>query len=96
MRTSVRPKNTIMFPNAWAVESFLLRLKRNSGWECVASSNDSHVKVKPKGAPDYILIALNKTRQGGYINVDFNAEKLGHGADRFWNEIFDCARLYRS
>lgn len=95
MRTSVRPKNTIMFPNDWAIKSFLLRLKRNAGWEYVASSDDSHVKVKPKGAAEYILIALNKTRQGGYINVDLNAEKLGD-AEKAWNEIFDAARLYRS
>jgi hypothetical protein len=95
MKTSVRPKNKIMFPNTWAVNSFLNRLKRSAGWEYQASSDDAHVKVKPKGAPDYILIGLNKTRQGGYLEVELNAEKLGPGADRFWGEIFDHARRYR-
>ena len=96
MKTSVRPKNKILFPNAWAADSFLARLKRSAGWEYLASSDDSHIKVKPKGAPEYILIGLNRSRQGGYLELELNAEKLGHGADAYWAEIFDHARRYRS
>jgi hypothetical protein len=95
MKTSVRPKNKIMFPNAWAVDNFLNRLKRNTGWEYKASSDARHVKVKPKGAADYILIGLNKSRCG-YLEVEINAEKLGPGADPFWAEIFEHASRYRS
>jgi hypothetical protein len=96
MKTSVSPKNKIMFPNTWAVDSFLTRLKRSTGWEYEASSDDTHIKVKPKGAPDYILIGLNRSRQGGYLEMELNAEKLGNGADKYWAEIFDHARRYRS
>jgi hypothetical protein len=96
MKSSVNPKNKIMFPNTWAVNSFLNRLKRSAGWEYEASSDDAHVKVKPKGAREYILIGLNKSRQGGYLEVELNAEKLGAGADGYWTEIFDHARRYRS
>jgi hypothetical protein len=96
MKTSVSAKNKIMFPNTWAVNSFLTRLKRTIGWVYEASSDDAHVKVKPKGASEYILIGLNKTREGGYFEVELNAEKLGQGADKFWAEIFDHARRYRS
>jgi hypothetical protein len=96
MKSSVRPKNKIMFPNAWAANSFLNRLKRSAGWEYLASSDNAHVKVKPKGAADYILIGLNKSRECGYLEIELNAEKLGPGADGYWDEIFNHARRYRS
>ena len=96
MKTSIPPKQKIMFPNTWAVTSFLNRLKRSSDWEYIASSDDSHVKVRPKGAREYILIGLNKTRAGGYLDVELNAEKLGDGTDKIWDDIFNHARRYRS
>jgi hypothetical protein len=89
-----RAKNQIMFPNKWALESFLLRLKRSSGWDYHASNDGEHIKVKPKGALDYILIALAKS--GHAFQVDINAEKMGRGSDGAWTMIYEFARRYRS
>ncbi|MDB5104582.1 MAG: hypothetical protein JWP91_2271 [Fibrobacteres bacterium] len=95
MSTNFRPKARIQFPNTWALNSFLLKLKRFSGWEYIASSDQTHVKVKPKGANEYILIGLNKAGGHGAIEVDINAEKLGDRTDHFWIELYDYARRYR-
>jgi len=97
MSSSFRPKATIMFPNTWAANSFLTKIRQATGWEWYASSNATEIKVKPKGAREYILIGLNKKAggDGGVVNVEFNAEKLGPGADPFWIQIFDWARRYR-
>lgn len=94
MSSSFRPKASIMFPNTWAINSFLLKIRQAAGWEWVASSNDQSIKVKPKGAREYILIGLNKGRSGP-VTVDLNAEKLGPGIDGVWIQIFDWARPYR-
>ncbi|MEO6095984.1 MAG: hypothetical protein ABIW76_09945 [Fibrobacteria bacterium] len=93
MSTNFRPKARIMFPNSWALNSFLLRLKRSSGWEYHAAANDTDIKVKPKGAKDYILIGLNKT--GSSFEAVINAEKLGDKGDAIWKDIYDYARRYR-
>jgi hypothetical protein len=93
MRTNSQPKTKISFPNAWAVNSFLTKLKRFSGWEFHASTDDVHFRVKPKGFNDYILIGLNKS--GNTIVADINAEKLGDKLDGIWTEIQDYARRYR-
>jgi hypothetical protein len=95
MSTSFRPKAKIMFPNTWAVNSFLNRVKRFSNWEYLASSDERHVRVKPKGAADYILIGLTKAGGTGAITVEINAEKLGDRGDNFWIELYDYARRYR-
>jgi hypothetical protein len=96
MSSSFRPKAKIMFPNSWAANSFLTKVRQATGWDWSASSNGSNIKVKPKGAPEYILIGLNKGRgEGGVVNVEFNAEKLGQDADPFWIQIYDWARPYR-
>jgi hypothetical protein len=98
MSSSFRPKATIMFPNSWAANSFLLKMRQAAGWDWVASSDAAHIKAKPKGANDYILIGLNKKSggDGGPVNIEFNAEKLGPGADPVWIQIYDWARRYRS
>ncbi len=93
MSTNFRPKAKIMFPNAWALNSFLLRLKQFAGWEYIASSDDRHVRLKPKGSHEYILIGLNKS--GSSFAVEVNAEKLGDRGDHFWIALFDHARRYR-
>ena len=93
MSTNFRPKARIMFPNIWAVNSFLLRLKRFSGWDYLASSNATNIRVKPKEAADYILIGLNKSC--GNIEVTINAEKMGDNSDGIWTQIYDYARRYR-
>lgn len=95
MKTT-RPKQKFQFPNAWAMNSFLLCLKRKTQWEYVPSSDDRHIKAKPKGARDFMTIELKKSgKETGIIDVEFNAEKLGDGAEQVWNEIADFARLYR-
>ncbi|GEM_PF-4717358 len=93
MSSNVRPKQNILFPNSWALNSFLLRLKRFTEWEYLASSNDVEVKIKPKGGADYILIGLNKSGAGYLVNI--NAEKLGDKTDLIWKQLYDFARLYR-
>lgn len=97
MSSSFRPKAEIMFPNSWAANSFLLKMRQALSWEWSASSNATDIKVKPKGSNEYILIGLNKKggRGGGVVNVEINAEKLGSNADLFWIQIFDWARRYR-
>lgn len=94
MSTSFRPKAKIPFPNTWAVDSFLNKLKRFSGWEYKSSMDGKSIRVKPKEANDYILIGLLKS-SGGII-AEINAEKLGDQADGFWIEIYNYARRYRS
>lgn len=95
MKTT-RPKQKFQFPNAWAMNSFLLCLKRKTQWEVVASSDDIHIKAKPKGAQDYMTVQLMKTgKETGIIDVEINAEKLGDGGEQIWNQIADFARLYR-
>ena len=93
MSTSFRPKAKIMFPNIWAANSFLTKLKRFSGWEYKSSMDGNSIRVKPKEANDYILIGL-RPNHGGVI-AEINAEKLGDRADRFWIELYDYARRYR-
>ncbi len=88
-----RPKNKIAFPNRWAVDSFLLKVKRASGWEYVAASNNTDIKIRPKGAEDYILIGLLKSRGG--FEVEINAEKSGRASDQLWQTIFEYANRYR-
>ena len=95
MKTSARPKTKLLFPNSWAAQSFLLRLKRNAEWEYLASSDNRHIQVKPKGAREAIEILVNQGREGHLIQLELNAEKLGDGADAIWNAIFDHARRYR-
>ena len=97
MSSSFRPKATIQFPNTWAADSFLLKMRQATGWEWVASSDAAHIKVKPKGGADYILIGLLKKAggDGGPVSVEINAEKLGHGADPVWIQIYDWARKFK-
>jgi hypothetical protein len=90
---SFRPKNKIAFPNRWAVDSFLLRVKRASGWEYVGASNETNIKIRPKGAEDYILIGLLKSGRG--YEVEINAEKSGNASDQLWHTIFEYAKRYR-
>jgi hypothetical protein len=90
--SNFRAKNKIMFPNRWALDSFLLRLKRSSGWEFHASNDSEHFKVKPKHAVDYILIGLNKAGGNGFI-LEINAEKAN--TNEVWHLIFDFANRYR-
>jgi hypothetical protein len=97
--SNFRPKARIMFPNTWAVNSFLLKLKRFSTHEFTASMDGRHVKVRPQGGgSEYILIGLNKAGgrgDGGAVTVEINAEKLSAMTDSIWNEIYDYARRYR-
>jgi hypothetical protein len=94
------PKARILFPNSWAVESFMLRLKRNLDWHILAEANAKDFKIKPKGvghagwADHYILIGLSKARSG--IEVFINAEKLRDHSSDAWDAIFEQARYYRS
>ena len=94
MSTSFRPKTKISFPNMWAVDSFLMKLKRFSGWEYKSSMDGNSIRVKPNEANDYILIGLLKSSSG--VIAEINAEKLGDRADRFWIDIHNYARRYRS
>lgn len=94
MSTSFRPKAKISFPNTWAVDSFLLKLKRFSGWEYKSSMDGNSIRVKPNQANDYILIGLLKSSSG--IIAEINAEKLGDRADGFWIDLYNYARRYRS
>jgi hypothetical protein len=95
MKTT-RPKQKFQFPNAWAMNSFLLCLKRKTDWEYVASSDDIHIKARPKGARDYMLIEVMKSgRETGIMDVEINAEKLGDGGEKAWTQIADFARMYR-
>ncbi len=91
---SYRPKNTIMFPNQWAVDSFLLRLKRSSGWDFFAFSNGTQFKLSMERGGDYILIGLLRSR--GNIELAINGEKLNRGhADKFWSKIYEFAGRYK-
>ena len=94
MSTSFRPKAKIAFPNSWAVDSFLTKLKRFSGWEYKSSMDGNAIRVKPNEANDYILIGLLKSSSG--IIAEINAEKLGDRADGFWIDIHNYARRYKS
>jgi hypothetical protein len=94
MSTNFRPKAKILFPNSWAVDSFLTKVKRASGWDYKSSMDGKTITVKPNQSNDYILIGLNKGTSG--IVAEINAEKLGEGADRFWIEIHNYARRYKS
>ncbi|MDB5049992.1 MAG: hypothetical protein JWO30_3063 [Fibrobacteres bacterium] len=93
MSSLYRPKTTIQFPNEWAVNSFLLKLKSALGWEYLASSDEMQVKIKPRGGAEYILIGLNKG--GSPITLNLNGEKLTQGSEAVWKEIFDYANRYR-
>lgn len=94
MKSNYRPKAQIKFPNTWAVDSFLLRLKRSSGWKFSASSNATSIKVFPvHNEAVYILIGLLKS--GSSIDVSINAEKLGDGGDAEWTKIYEYAGRYR-
>jgi hypothetical protein len=93
MSTAYRPKTTIQFPNQWAVDSFLRKLKSTQGWEYQASSDGMRVRINPKGGAEYILIGLNKG--GTIISLDLNGEKLARGSDAVWKELFEYADRYR-
>ncbi len=97
MSNTSRPKASIQFPNSWAANSFLLKIRQMPNWNYVASSNATNIKVMPSGEREYILIGLIKKAggDGGPVTVVINAEKLGHGADKFWQTVFDWARPYR-
>jgi hypothetical protein len=92
MHTEYQPKNKLSFPNQWAVNSFLRRLKAVQEWEYSASLDGRFVKLKPRLDSEYILIGLNKA--GGIFTVDMNGEKLG-AIDDIWRRIFAFANLYR-
>lgn len=94
MSTNFRPKAKISFPNTWAADSFVTKLKRFSGWEFKSSMDGKSIRVKPNEAKDYILIGLNKGASG--IVAEINAEKIGDNADAFWIDIYNYARRYRS
>jgi hypothetical protein len=94
MSTSFRPKAKILFPNSWAADSFVMKLKRFSGWEFKSSMDGKTLRVKPQEANDYILIGLKKGSSG--IVAEINAEKIGDNADGFWIDIYNYARRYRS
>ncbi len=87
------PKTSILFPNQWAVDSFLRKLKTRPDWEFKASSDERRVRVKPKGSADGILIGLNKGLAS--ITLDLNGEKLPAGSDEVWKEIYEFANRYR-
>ncbi|HKP97026.1 MAG TPA: hypothetical protein VJ385_14845 [Fibrobacteria bacterium] len=93
MTTAFKPKTSLLFPNQWAVDSFLTKLKTATGWEYEASSDKKQVKAKPKGQPEGILIGLNKG--GSLITVELNGEKLAAGSDDAWKQIFEFAGRYR-
>lgn len=98
MSSTFRPRAKIQFPNGWALNSFLLKLKRNSGHEYMAAMDGSTVKLMPKGGgADYILIGLNKTarNENSTITIEINAERMTRGADALWTDIYTYARLYR-
>jgi hypothetical protein len=92
MSTEFQLRHKFRFPNQWAVNSFLRRLKAVHEWEYVASLDGRFVKVKPHRDSDYILIGLIK--EGNAVIVDMNGEKAG-GGDEFWRRIFAFANLYR-
>lgn len=97
MSNAFRPKEKIMFPNAWAANSFLLKLKRSAGWEFVTATNGTHIKVKPTGAKDYMEF-VSKGKIGdnnANVTLEINAEKLGHGTEGVWKQINEYANLYR-
>ena len=94
MSTHFRPKAKILFPNSWAVDSFLTKLKRFSGWDYKSSMDGNSIRVKPNTSNDYILIGLNKVSSG--ITVEINAEKAGDRPDAYWIDIYNYARRYRS
>jgi hypothetical protein len=93
-----KPKTKILFPNRWAADSFLLKLKRSSGWTYQSSDGGKYVRIQPQIGSDYILIGLLQSRAGVELTID--SEKLSRGAgqdmERLWTKMFDYARLYRS
>lgn len=97
MSNASRPKEKIMFPNAWAVNSFLLKLKRNAGWEFVTSTNATDIKVKPTGAKEYMQFKVSGKIGDNNANVtlEVNAEKLGPGIEGVWKKMNEYANLYR-
>lgn len=92
MSTNFRPKAKIMFPNTWAVDSFLNKLKGVMGWEFKRASDGNSVRLKPRGSTEYILIGLLKS--GGAVVAEINSEKVGM-SDAVWIMIYDFARRYR-
>ena len=94
MSTTSQRKIKISFPNTWAVNSFLLRIKRSNEWELFPCSSETHFKATPKGSTQYILIGLNKSRSN--IEVDLNAERLEMDPENVWRQIYEFASRYRS
>lgn len=93
MKAISKPKFSILFPNQWAVDSFLRKLKSAAGWDYKASMDGRFVKLTPKGGDEYILIGLNRGR--GVFNIEFNGEKLPRTAEEIWKEILEYAARYR-
>lgn len=92
MTTQFKPKNRLRFPNQWAADSFLLKLKSSRTWTYVPSCDGRGAKLDLKGGGQSILIGLNKEMSFQY--VDLNGESLGRDSDAVWKEIFDYGRRY--
>ncbi len=90
-------KAKIDFPNRWALDSFILKLRKSPGMEVYAHSDTTNFKLRQNGSADAILIGLNKPSSApGAVTMLINAEKFPKKLEDFWKEIHSIAIRYQS